>query len=143
MKKLKIFGLAFSFAFISTAALCILFGYLLIIGSIDYRFREFLSLGLLLGFLVFCLVFINFPLANWIKTQFFKNANDFIFYLIATIFILQLENLITGYLESLATRGAEADFLYYYKGLSNSWIYILTGNLTAFIACNLYVKSLK
>ena len=143
MKKLKIFGLAFSFAFISTAALCILFGYPFIIGSIDYGFREFLSLGLLLGFLVFCLVFINFPLLTWIKTQFFKNSNNFIFYLIASIFILQLENLITGYLESLASRGAEADFLYYYKGNSNSWIYILTGNLTALMACKLYVKSLK
>jgi hypothetical protein len=142
MKKLKIFRLSFSFAFISTAAICILFGHPFIFGPIAYGFKDFFLLGLLLGFLVFCLVFINFPLLNWIKFQFFNNSNDFVFYVIASIFILQLENLMAGYLESLLTRGVEADSLYYYKGVSNSWIYILTGNLTAFITCKLYVKSL-
>lgn len=142
MKKLKIFGLSFAFVFISTAILCIVFGHPFIYAPIDYGIKGFLNLGLLLGFLVFCLVFINFPILKWIKTKIFNRRNDFGFYLISTLLILQVVTLLTGYMESLTTRGVEADFLYYYKCVTNSCIYILTGNLTAIFACKLYVKSL-
>ncbi|MCG8578805.1 MAG: hypothetical protein MI866_02745, partial [Bacteroidales bacterium] len=142
MKKLKIFGLSFAFVYILTAILCLIFGQPLIYSPI-YGIREFLNLALLLGILVFLLVYINFPVLKWIKTISFKNSNGFIYYSVATLLILQIVTLLTGYMESLTTRGVEADFLYYYKCVTNSCIYILTGNITAILASRLYVKTLK
>lgn len=142
MKKLKLFGLSFAVVYLLTATLCLIFNQPLIYSPI-YGIIEFINLAVLLGILIFLMVYINFPVLKWIKTRVFKNSNNFIYYSVATLLILQIVTLLTGYMESSATRGVEADFLYYYKCVTNSCIYIFTGNITAILACRLYIKSLK
>lgn len=143
MKKLKIFALSFAFVYILTALLCIIFGHPLIYSPVDYSFQGFKSLALLLGILVFCLVYINFPVLNKIKARFFKRANNFVFFLIGSLLVLQAVTMLTGYAESFSARGVEADILYFYKCVGNSCIYILTGNITVVIACWLVVKPFR
>lgn len=143
MKLTKIFGLSFTFMFISTALLCIIYGLPLTLGRVDYSLFGFIRLGLLVAFLSFCLVFINLSVLKWIKPKILIRSNDIIYYMTSTVIILQVVTLITGYLESMITRGVEADFLYYYKCVTNSCIYILTGNITAIIASRLYAKMIK
>jgi hypothetical protein len=143
MRKLKIFGLSFGFVFVLTAILCMISGLPFIYAPVDYGLTGFFKLALLLGFLVFCLVYVNFPVLKWIKDKAFKSANDFIFHLTATLLILQVVTLITGYMESLTTRGVEPDFFYYYKCVTNSCIYILTGNLTVLLGCRLFTRKIS
>ncbi|MBL7747105.1 MAG: hypothetical protein JNM19_06735 [Chitinophagaceae bacterium] len=58
-----------------------------------------------------------------------------------SIFILlQIAIIVFGYLESAFVWDASADLLYYYKGVSNSRIYIITSNCTAVIAASLYAR---
>ena len=140
MKKSKLLLITFTFAYLSTAILCIASGHPFIFAPINYGPSGLISLAMLIGFLVFCLVFITLPLLKWIRSLIFKKSNALVFYLISTLAVLQFVTMTTGYFESLTTRGVEADFLYYYKCVTNSCIYILTGNLTVVLACVLSLK---
>lgn len=62
------------------------------------------------------------------------------FFILCIFILLQLVTLLFGYLESSLSRGVPADWFYYYKGVTNSWIYIITGNCTALIAASLYAR---
>jgi hypothetical protein len=139
MKQLKLFAIAFIIMFISTSGLCISLQQPLIYYPLDYGLTGFLQFGVLTGFLCFCLVFINLPTIRFIKHQVSQAAKEKPFYVIITIIILQFVTLGTGYVESgLTTKNA--DVLYYYKGVSNSLIYVITGNFTALIIALMYAK---
>jgi len=143
MNKIKIFFISLIIVFISTSILCIIFEQPLIYAPINYGISNLLRLALLLSILVFGLVYINYPILFWIKKKTKLMVNDLSFYLVITLFILQIVTMVTGYLESFSRRGIDADFLYYYKCVTNSCIYIFTGNLTTIIATILYAKTLS
>lgn len=139
----KLFVIGFCIMFISTALICILTKQPLIFFPVNYGIGAFLEFALLVGILCFLLVFISLPLLRFLKNLIKANLKDEAFYLIGSITILQIATLLIGYTESAMTRGANADFFYYYKGASNSHIYIFTGNLTSAIVASLYSKVLN
>lgn len=143
MKRHKLFFISFIIVFISTSVLCIIFEQPLIYAPVKYSVENLLHLALLLGFLVFSLVYISYPILHWLKKRLRFRVNKFSFYLTTTLIILQLVTMTMGYLESYSRRGIDADFLYYYKCVTNSCIYIFTGNLTAIVATILYAKTLS
>lgn len=140
MKTLKLLFLAFGIAFSTTATLCIASGNPLVYYPINYGIDGFFSFAILILLLSFGLVYINLSVLKWLKTTMKINANSIIYYIVSTIFVLQIVTMLTGYFESFVTRGVQATAFYYYKCLSNSCIYILTGNLTAVIVAYLYGK---
>lgn len=140
MKKLKLLFLAFGIAFSATAILCVGSGNPLIYYPIDYGIGGFFRFAILILFLSFGLVYINLSVLKWLKGMIKLKANSSIYYITSTILILQIVTMTTGYLESLTTRGIQADIFYYYKCVSNSCLYILTGNFTAIVVAYLYGK---
>ena len=136
--KLKLFGTAFSLAFISTALLCMLSGQPLIFLPVSYNAGAFILFGILIGALTTGLVYICLPLLNLLKTLLNIKTPEKIYYTTGTIIILQLLTLVLGYLESDVTAHSFADPFYYYKGIGNSHIYLLTGNITAIITARIY-----
>jgi hypothetical protein len=96
---------------------------------------------LLIGVLTFLLVFISLPVLNSLKPIKRKLKKNEDFFVIGSFVVLQVVTILTGYIESALTRGTNADALYYYKGVSNSLIYIITGNITNLIAASLYAAA--
>lgn len=140
MKKLNLLFLAFVIAFSTTAILCITNEYPLIFYPINYGIGGFIRFSILILFLSFGLVYVNLPVLKWLKPAIYINSNSIIYFITTTILILQIVTMTIGYLESLITRGIEADAFYYYKCVSNSCLYILTGNMTAIIVAYIYGK---
>ena len=136
----KLFIIAFCITFILTALLCILSNQPLVFGSNDYSIYRFLPFSILIATLCFLLVYINLPFLRLLKKIIFKQAREEGYYIIFTFIILQCVTLFTGYTESSLSRHIEADMFYYYKGVTNSLIYILAGNLTSIITASLYAK---
>ena len=61
--------------------------------------------------------------------------------IIETILVLQIVTMIIAYFETSFSKTG-GDFLYYYKGIGNSLVYILTGNLTSVIFASIYSDKL-
>lgn len=139
MSKTKLFSRAFVIMFILTAVLCILAKQPLIFLPIQYTGIEFLKFAVLIGFLCFCLVNINLYIIRSIKRQMSSNSSESPFYILSTLIILQVVTLLTGYMESTLTTNT-ADAFYYYKGVGNSLIYVITGNFTAILIASFYAK---
>lgn len=139
MRKTKLFSISFCIAFSLTALLCIIGGYPLIFLPVDYGVMAFIQFGLLIACLSFCLVFINLTFLRFVKNV-FKIKLDYIkYYVLGTFIVLQIATILIGYAESgLASH--HASWFYYYKGVGNSLLYIVTGNLTAFIVASLFAK---
>ncbi len=140
MNKIKLLLLAFGMAFTATAALCILTGNPLVYHPIDYGITGFSEFALLILLLSLGLVYINLPVLHWLKKISKLNLNPVVYYITMTLIVLQVVTMVTGFYESLITRGVEADAFYYYKCVTNSCLYILTGNLTAVTIAYLYGK---
>lgn len=140
MNKLKLLLLAFVIAFSTTAGLCFANGFPLIYYPINYGIGGIFRFGLLILFLSFGLVYINLSTLKWLKEILKLKLNAIFYYVFLSIIILQIVTLATGFLESLAARGVKADILYYYKCVSNSCLYIITGNLTVIIVAYLFAK---
>jgi hypothetical protein len=138
MSKLKLFITAFTFAFISTAFLCIIAGYPLIFPPVAYNFINFILFAILIAALCFGLVYINFAFLKFIKRGLIPTCSNTAYYIIGSIVALQVLTLLLGYTESSYGSKTEATVFYYYKGVGNSLIYVLTGNLTAIIVAKLY-----
>jgi hypothetical protein len=113
----------------------------LIFYPIDYRLAEFLKFFLLIGFFSFLLVYITLPVLNSLKPIKQKLKRYEGFFIIGSFIALQAVTMLTGYIESSLIRGVNADTLYYYKGVSNSLIYIVTGNITSLLAASLYAAA--
>ena len=139
MSKTKLFTLAFVIMFISTAVLCFLARQPLIFLPVYYSGIEFLKFAVLIGFLCFCLVYLNLSLIKFVKRLTSLTSGELQFYILSTLIILQIVTLLTGYIESSLTTYT-ADVFYYYKGVGNSLIYVMTGNLTALLIASLYAK---
>lgn len=140
MNQVKLVLLAFGIAFIKTAALCVVTGNPLIYYPIDYGMGGVFRFGLLMLSLCFRLVYINLSVLKWVK-KILKNSFSPTFYFpIVTLLLVQLVTMVTGYFETLTTRGVEPDILYYYRCVSSSCLYILSGNLTALLTSYLYGK---
>ena len=120
--------------------LCIITNQPLVFGPANYSPGSFIVFGLLIACLCFSLVFVNLPFLRYIKEGVAPNARDDGFYIILTLLVLQGITLLTGYLESSFTKPDGGDLLYYYKGVTNSHIYIITGNLTTIIVASSYAK---
>ena len=143
MKNLRILSISFAFVYLSTALLCMLFQQPFLLGAPVYPFSAFVDLAVVLGFLVVCMLFINFPLLKWIKAKLFRKAKDRIYYLIGSLVVLQIATMLGGALESLSWRASTPDFFYYYRGITNSTIFLITGNATALIGSLLYTQNNK
>jgi len=139
MNKTRLFGIAFLIAFTLTALLCILSGQPLIFLPIDYSLFGFLQFAILIGTLCFCLVFINFPILKAVLNVLKREVNEKWYYLFTTFIVLQIVTLLLGYLESSYSSYGGTPF-FYYKGVGNSRIYILTGNITAITIAAIYAK---
>jgi len=140
MKNRKLFMLAFVLAFASTSILCIACGHPLIFLPVSYKLIDFFVFGILIGSLCFGLVFINMPFVKFFLWLTKLKISLHAYYIISTLLILQILTLALGYLESYFTRGMQPTPFYYYGGVGNSLIYILTGNLTAIIVSYLYAQ---
>lgn len=136
----KLFIISFCIAFVFTAFLCIVSEQPLLLGHKDYSINAFIPFGLMIAVLCFLLVYINLPVLKFFKNIILKEVREEGYYIIGTFIILQIVTLITGYAESSLNRHEEASMFFYYKGITNSHIYILTGNITAVIAASLYAK---
>ena len=139
MFKLKLFSIAFFLIFILTDGLCILLGHPLIFMPINYGVGGFIEFGLLTGFLSFCLVYITLPFIRFIYRILKLKSTEIPFFIIGAFLVLQVVTLLTGYLESKYSI-PQGDPFYYYKGIGNSLIYVLTGNLTAILSALLYAR---
>lgn len=126
--------------FVFTATICVLTKQPLVFSPINYSLVAFLRFALLIVVLCFLLVFICLPFLNSLKPNIKAEGRNESFFLFGTIIILQLVTMITGYAESSFSRGVRSDLFYYYKGVGNSFIYILTGNLTSMMTASLYAK---
>jgi hypothetical protein len=140
--KLKLFGLAFCLAFLSTASLCVATNQPLIFQPVSYSLSSFRSFSVLIGLLCFLLVFMNLSLLRFIYQLLKPGIREEAFYVIGTCLILQAATIIIGYAESALT-SFESDAFYYYKGVGNSYIYLITGNLTALIIASIYGRNLE
>ena len=140
MTKKKLFGISFLLAFVSTAILCVVTGLPLIFSPASYKLINFIVFGILIGMLCFGLVYIALPFLTFIRRITHFKGQLTPYYIFATTFILQILTLALGYLESSMTRGVEATLVYYYASIGNSFIYILTGNVTAILAAIYYSK---
>ena len=138
MSRLRLFIISFIITFFTVATLCFLTHQPLIFLPVNYSIGAFIEYAILVMILCFCLVFINLPLVKFLSSL-FRKTNNIIFYLITTFFVLQIVSIMVGYFESGLTTKT-ADPFYYYKGVGNSLIYILVGNLTAVVTCIFYVK---
>ena len=136
MSKLKIFCIAFIFTFTLIAILCVLTSKPLIFLPVNYFPLAFVKFALLIGAFSFGLAFIVLPILHFSYQRLKIAIRETIFCLIGTFFILQILFLTAGFFESrfLMLRG---DFLYYYRGVGNSLIYIAIWNLTS-LACSYF-----
>jgi hypothetical protein len=139
MSKTKLFSISFCIAFSLTALLCIIGGYPLIFLPVNYSIMAFIQFGLLIACLSFCLVFINLTFLRFVKKAFKIKLDYTKYYLLSTFIVLQIVTILIGYAESSLTLH-HASWFYYYKGVGNSLLYIVTGNLTAFIVAALFAK---
>lgn len=139
--KVRIFFISFSFMLVSTAIFCLIMKQPLIFYPVDYRLSEFLKLFFLIGLFSFLLVYITLPVLNSLKSTKRKLKRNEGFFIIGSFIILQAVTILTGYIESSLTMGVSANILYYYKGVSNSLIYIITGNTTSLLAASLYAAT--
>lgn len=135
MYKIKLFGISFCTIYILTAWLCYGGGYPLMV-LWDYSFSGFVDFGILIGYLCFCLVFVNLPFLTFIKKAWKIKWEENGYYLLGTFIILQVATLSIGYF-------AFSDWLYGYKGAGNGHIYVFTVNTTALIIAFLYAKKQK
>lgn len=140
MRKTDLFKITFLIAFPSIALLCMLGGQPLIFSPVSYTLFSFIKFGVLICFLCFGLVFISLPILTSIKKGPRLNKSNKFFYVTGTLVILQMLTLFLGYMESALTRHVSADALYYYKGVGNSLIYVIMGNVTAIVGSYLYAK---
>ncbi len=138
MTKTKLFSISFVIAFLSTALLCILLGYPLIFSPVSYKITDFFIFGILIGVLCFGLVFMNLSILTYLKKLLKVKTSSKVFYIVGTLLILQVLTLILGYIESDIYSKQNADPFYYYKGVGNSLVYVLTGNMTAIIIATLF-----
>jgi hypothetical protein len=140
MSRLKIFVSSYVLAFASTAVLCILSGQPLIFLPVSYGMTDFLAFGILILILTCCLNFICLPFLEFIRKIFRIGIREDLYFVTGTLIILQIVTLLVGYLESGITRHIIATPFYYYQGVGNSLVYVITGNMTAIMAASLYGK---
>ncbi|BDD07227.1 hypothetical protein [Aureibacter tunicatorum] len=138
MSDRNLFSLAFAIFFTLTFLSCISLRLPFIYYPLDYGATGFLTLFLLTSWLCFGLVYVNLPVLNWIYKKFELEVNPIIFYPFTTVFILQFLTLAIGYLESSFMLSTGGDWMYLYKGISNSLVFILTGNITAIVTSAIY-----
>lgn len=139
MNNIKLLSLAFIFAFSSSSLLSYTFGYPLIFHPINYGLSGFIEFGILILFLCLGLVFVSIPVST--RTILRLNlSNNYISIALINLLHLQLVIIFLGFFESYFTRGVTADLFYYYKCVTNSCIYVLTGNVTTIITTYLYFR---
>lgn len=136
MSKLKFFCIAFIFTFSLIAILCVLTSTPLILLPVNYSPLAFIKFALLIGAFSFCLAFIVLPTLHFTYQKLKIAIRETLFCLIGTFFILQILFLTAGYFESRFSM-LRGDFLYYYRGVGNSLIYIAIWNLTSLV-CSYY-----
>ena len=115
------------------------YDYPLIYDPIDYGPGEFLLLALLIFAPSAGLIYINFPVLTWTIKILKLRSNLSLYYILMTLMILNVATILTGYLESFITAGVEADPFYYYECVSNSCVYLLTGNVSTLVVALLFV----
>lgn len=138
--KRKVWRISFGIMTFSTGLLCYLTKQPFIFSPVEYTIPAFLQLVFLSGIFCFLFAFITLPVLGFIKGNEGSRRQDEAFFLLGSLVILQLTTIIMGYTESSFTRGIRSDFFYYYRGAGNSWIYIITGNITVGIAASLYAR---
>lgn len=136
--RFKIFLISFSIMFLLTAVLCILFDQPFFLNPVKYNLSSFIELIVAVGILCFLLAFACLPLLNLLKPTRPRFGRYELFFLFSTLLLLQIVTLVLGYFESSFNKTGFADWFYYYKGVTNSWIYIVTGNITTVIAASMY-----
>ncbi len=136
----RIFLVSFLIMFVCTLLLCISTEKPLIFNPPDYSLQEIAVFALFISFWCFLLVYISLPFINSFRPAKLRSHHYEAFYLLSTFIFLQIVTIVLGYLESAFVWSATADLLYYYRGVSNSRIYIITGNITAVIAASLYAR---
>ncbi len=130
--QLFLFSILFNISLIST--LCYSQGLPLIFPPIDYGPKASLHFVILIVTLSFLFVYIQIPWLKWFWSLFIIKKNPKWYYLIGNLLFLQLLTMIYGYFES------SGDFFFLYKCVSNSCIYILSGNLSVVLISILYAK---
>lgn len=136
----RIFRISFVIMFLLTAFLCIVSKQPLFLSPIKYSFFSFIELAIVICIFCFLLAYITLPLLNIFKPSKPKSGRFELYFLFTTLPILQAVTLFFGYLESSLGTSTGGDLFFYYRGVTNSWIYIISGNITASIAASLYAN---
>ena len=120
--------------------LCISTGKPFIFSPVDYRFSAFLQLAVFIAVLCWLLVYIALPVLKSGLDRLHKKPRSEAFFVIGAFGILQVVTVILGYTESSLT--GSADPFYYYKGVGNTTVYCIAGNLTTLVIASIYNRKI-
>lgn len=140
MFRLQLFFLTAVLNFSIISFLCLFFDLPLIYYPIDYGLKGFQNFGILIASLSFLFIYVQIPWLRWFWNLFTIKKNPKWYYVIFNLLILQFITIIFGLMESYEPGSKELDFFYLYKGVSNSCIYILSGNISLVIISILFAK---
>ena len=143
MRVLKIYLIAVAISFTLIVFLCIFFQQPLTFLPKRYGLIDFLLLFLLMGVLNIGLVFFILESLRFLNRKFLhinKSIAGFAYFGLPSLIILFIATLLFGFVESLGALGFHATPFYYYTFSDNSWIYLMSANITIMLVSLMYVK---